>query len=183
MYSSISLYAAMAGAAFAFQACLSSPLSSFHFTEMSAFRVELLMPGRSSSSCFLASLLKIAEIKVIQHTNGIVLQQSVPQLEFVLNLKRRKEEAGLLGRLGSALSCFFFWRCSLVFCSIISVKVRMVCMQLIFLRKFWSVDRQVDVQDTLMILSVFSFFLSNWRASCFMIFICSSSSFSRLAAS
>jgi hypothetical protein len=52
------LYAAMAGAAFAFQACLSSPLSSFHFTEMSAFRDELLMPGRSSSSCFLASLLK-----------------------------------------------------------------------------------------------------------------------------
>lgn len=59
VYSSISfLYAAMAGAAFAFQACLSSPLSSFHFTEMSAFRDELLMPGRSSSSCFLASLLK-----------------------------------------------------------------------------------------------------------------------------
>lgn len=121
MYSSISfLYAAMAGAAFAFQACLSSPLSSFHFTVMSAFRVELLMPGRSSISCFLSSLLKkITEVKVIQPTMAVSCNR-YHKLEFVLNLKRRKEEAGLLGRLGSAFSCFFFWRFSLVFCSTVS---------------------------------------------------------------
>ena len=173
----------MAGAAFAFQACLSSPLSSFHFTEMSAFRVELLMPGRSSSSCFLASLLKITEIKVIQPTNGIMLQQSVPKLGFVLNLKRRKEEAGLLGRLGSAFSCFFFWRCSLVFCSKISGQNQHGLYAMFFLRKFGLWTGKWIFKNTLMILSAFSFFLSSWRASCFMILLCSSFSFSRLAAS
>jgi len=39
------------------------------------------------------------------------------QRGFVSNLKRMKEEAGFLGLLGSAFSCFFFWRFSLVFCS------------------------------------------------------------------
>jgi len=104
----------MAGAALSFHICRSSPLSSFHFTEMSAFSVELLMPGRSSSSCFLASLLKITEIQEIQHT---VKSYIAMQRGFVSNLKRMKEEAGFLGLLGSAFSCFFFWRFSLVFCS------------------------------------------------------------------
>lgn len=58
----------------------------------------------------------------------------------------------------------------------------LVC-AIVFSSKNCSVDRQVDLQDTLMILSAFSFFLRSWRASCFMIFLCSSSSFSRFAAS
>ena len=60
---------------------------------------------------FLAENYRNSEI---QHT---VKSYIAMQRGFVFNLKRMKEEAGLLGLLGSAFSCFFIWRFSLVFCS------------------------------------------------------------------
>jgi hypothetical protein len=116
VYSSSSfLYAAMLSATFSFHTFFSSLLNSFHFTEMSAFNVELLIPGRSSSSCFLASLLKVYRIQTTQHRDQHIYTYKAVGVEF--NLKRMKLDAGFLGLFGSAFSCFFFWRFSLVFCS------------------------------------------------------------------
>ncbi|WVZ26108.1 hypothetical protein V8G54_004652 [Vigna mungo] len=84
LYSSISfLYASIASDAWLFQNCLSSSLSSFHFNETSALRVDVLIPDLSSCKVFLASLLN-----------------------------RMKDDGGLLGLFGSeflsSLFCFFF---------------------------------------------------------------------------
>lgn len=92
---------------------------TFHFTEISAVMVELLVPGLSSSRLFLASLLQYSKEN---HKSAIFLFYRGGGLQHLLSdffyLNKMYEEAGFLGLLGSSaffFSSFFFFCSSFVF--------------------------------------------------------------------